>query len=294
MPPNTDSTIALANGRRLAYTEWGDPNGFPILYFHGTPGSRLWCPDEEATRSARVRLVMPDRPGFGGSDDLDGRTLADWPSDVVELADALEIERFAVVGVSAGGAYAAACGALIPSRLTAVGIVSCRALAQYNVAERPGSVEEWTAEERAQYDLAQKDPSAAADLAVAEMASWVADLLDHPESLHEALGKAEGDRWFFTDAERVAAFDAHIRETWRQGQNAIRWELIDVFQPWGFRLADISVPTHVWHGAQDPRVKQEYIDFTASRIPNCRVVVWPDGGHLACVKHWDEVLRALT
>lgn len=294
MPPNTDSTIALADGRRLAYTEWGDPNGFPILYFHGTPGSRLWCPDEAATRSARVRLVMPDRPGFGRSDDQDGRTLADWPSDVVELADALGIERFAVVGVSAGGTYAAACGALIPSRLTAVGIVSCRALAQDNVAERPGSVEEWTAEERAQYELAQKDPSAAAELADAESASWVADVLDHPESLHESLSKAEGDRWFFADLDRVATFDAHIRETWRQGQHAIRWEMVDVFQPWGFRLADISIPTHVWHGAQDPGVKQEYIDFTASRIPNCRVVVWPDGGHLAFVKHWDEVLTALT
>lgn len=294
MPPNTDSTIALADGRSLAYTEWGDPHGYPIMYFHGTPGSRLWCPDEQATRSGRVRLVMPDRPGFGGSDEQDGRTLADWPSDVVGLADALGIERFAVVGVSAGGAYAAACGALIPSRLTAVGIVSCRALAQYNVAERPGCVEEWTGEERVQYELAQKDPSAAADLAVAEMASWVADLLDHPESLHERLSMAEGDRWFFAGLERAATFDAHIRETWRQGRDAIRWELIDVFQPWGFRLADIPVSTHVWHGAQDPGVKQEYIDFTASRIPNCRVVVWPDGGHLAFVKHWGEVLGALT
>lgn len=294
MPPNTDSTIALADGRRLAYTEWGDPNGYPLLYFHGTPGSRLWCPDEEATRSAHVRLVMPDRPGFGGSDDQYGRTLADWPSDVVGLADALEIERFAVVGVSGGGAYAAACGALIPSRLTAVGIVSCRALAQYNVAERPGSVEEWSPEERAQYELAKKDPSAAADLAVAEMANWTAAVLDRPESLHEGLSTAEGDRWFFADADRAATFDTHIRETWRQGPAAIRWELIDVFQPWGFRLADISVLTHVFHGTQDARVKQEFIDFTARRIPNCRVVVWPDGGHLAFVKHWYAVLRALT
>lgn len=206
--------------------------------------------------------------------------MADWPSDVVELADALEIERFAVVGVSAGGTYAAACGALIPSRLTAVGIVSCRALGQYNVAERPGSVEEWTSEERAQYDLAQKDPSAAADLANAELAGWIADVLDHPESLHEALSKAEGDRWFFADSDRVATFDAHIREAWRQGQDAIRWELVDVFQPWGFRLAEISIPTHIWHGAQDHRVKQEYIDFTGSTIPNSRVVVWPDGATL--------------
>jgi len=60
----TDGTIALPGGRRLAYTEWGNPKGYPVLYFHGTPGSRLWCPDESATMSADVRLIMPDRPGI--------------------------------------------------------------------------------------------------------------------------------------------------------------------------------------------------------------------------------------
>ena len=82
------------------------------------------------------------------------------------------------------------------------------------------------------------------------------------------LEAAEGDRWFFKDPTRTAAFDAHIRETWRQGLDAIKWELIDVFQPWGFRLADISIPVSIWHGSQDPWVKQEHIDFQASTIPN--------------------------
>jgi alpha/beta hydrolase family protein len=89
-----DTTVTLADGRRLAYTEWGDPNGSPLLYFHGYPASRLMCPDERATLSAGVRLIAPDRPGVGRSDVQEGRTIADWPADVDSLADALGIDRF--------------------------------------------------------------------------------------------------------------------------------------------------------------------------------------------------------
>ena len=130
LPALRDATVTMPDGRRLAYTEWGLPDGKPVLCFHGTPGSRLWCPDEEATSAARVRLIMPDRPGIGRSDPLEGRTLADWPKDVEALADALQISSFAVVGVSAGGPYAAACAALIPGRLSGVALVSSRPLAK--------------------------------------------------------------------------------------------------------------------------------------------------------------------
>lgn len=81
----------MPDGRKLAYTEWGLPDGKPVMYFHGTPGSRIWCPDEEATSTAGVRLIIPDRPGIGRSDPLEGRTLADLPKDVAALADSLDI-----------------------------------------------------------------------------------------------------------------------------------------------------------------------------------------------------------
>jgi len=85
-----------------------------------------------------------------------------------------------------------------------------------------------------------------------------------------------------------------MRETWRQGVDALKWELIGAFQPWGFRLAEISIPVTIWHGSQDPWVKQEDIDFQASTIPNCSLVIWPDGGHLGFVKHWGEILEAVV
>lgn len=101
--PIRDEQMRLRDGRILAYAEWGDMHGHPVFFFHGSPLSRLWCPDESATRAAAVRLVAVDRPGFGGSDLQPGRRLEDWPSDVTELADALGFDRFAVAGYSAGG-----------------------------------------------------------------------------------------------------------------------------------------------------------------------------------------------
>jgi pimeloyl-ACP methyl ester carboxylesterase len=113
---------------------------------------------------------------------LEGRTLADWPKDVEALAEALGISSFAVVGVSAGGSPAAACAALIPGRLRGVALVSSSGLAKYNWGERPEAVEEWSPEVRAEFDLAQKDPAAAANLAAEHFADEVNPLEKYPDT----------------------------------------------------------------------------------------------------------------
>jgi pimeloyl-ACP methyl ester carboxylesterase len=105
--PRADATITLADGRALAYCEWGNPTGFPVLWMHGGPGSRLLCPDEDATTAAGVRLLTVDRPGYGGSDPRPDPSLLGWADDVKVLADRLSLERFAVVGWSAGGGLCA-------------------------------------------------------------------------------------------------------------------------------------------------------------------------------------------
>jgi pimeloyl-ACP methyl ester carboxylesterase len=292
--PRLDSSITLADGRRLAYAEWGDPNGTPIFFFHGTPGSRLFCPDERATAAAAVRLITPDRPGIGGSDILKARRFADWPADVVALADSLGVDRFAVVGWSAGGIYAAACAALIPSRLTAAGVVSTRHLSQYNFAERPESYDELDADERAEYDLAQKDPAAAAEMAAQQNADIVATLQHDPESYMGPAQWPEPERWFFADEPRARPFYLAASEGVRQGTDGFRWEMIDGWLPWGFRIDRIAMRVHLWYGELDARVARRHIDFAVNRIPDCVLTTWPDVGHFGVAKYWGDVLDALT
>jgi pimeloyl-ACP methyl ester carboxylesterase len=265
-----------------------------LLYFHGNPSSRIWNPGEDATNAAGVRLIIPDRPGVGRSDPKPGRSAADWPGDVVELADALGIGKFAIIGCSAGGPSAAACAAIIPERLTAVGVVNSSTCAKYNWEENPGVEASWTESDQAEFALMRRDVAAGTRLAVANLVESIADMEAHPQAINDDLAQAEGDRWFFTDPARVEIFDAHIRENWRQGAEAVVCEYACVYFPWGFRLADIQIPVHFWHGSQDPWVNRADVDFQVNAIPDCSLVVWEDAGHLGFVKHFDEVLATLT
>ena len=122
----TDNQITLPDGRRLAYAEFGKPDGYPVLYFHGSPASRLepMLIGDEAFNRFGLRVIAPDRPGMGQSDFQPKRGFSDWPADVTALADVLGLDRFSILGNSGGGGYAAVCTAKIPERLRAVVIVS--------------------------------------------------------------------------------------------------------------------------------------------------------------------------
>lgn len=289
-----DTLHELPDGRRLAYTEWGDPHGRPVIMFHGSPLSRLWCPDEAATKAAGVRLIAPDRPGVGGSDVLEARTLGDAAPDVASLADGLGLGRFAVVGLSSGGGWAAACAALIPSRLTAVAIVSSHALADANMAEWPGAYEALDPDDRAEFDLTRKDPVAAGDLVATRQAEWAAAIQERPESIIDLAQWPECDHWFFNDGSRTPDFYASVREFFRQGIEGCRWEFLDAWRPWGFRLDEIPVHVQVWHGEQDTRVTAAQAEFVSNQIPDAVLTTWPDAGHMGMAKHWDQVLAALV
>jgi pimeloyl-ACP methyl ester carboxylesterase len=293
MPPLKDDAIRLLDGRRLAYAEWGDRQGRTVFFFHGTPVSRLYCPDETVTASSHVRLVTVDRPGIGGSDVLPRRTFVDWPKDVVELADALGVGDFGVIGWSAGGPYAAACAARIPARLTGVGIGACRHLSQFNFAENPMALQELGDDDRQLFELAQQDPDAAAHASAKADEQFVRALWDRPETLLDRVKIPKADQWFWKDPERRRSFLEAVRESVRQGPEAFAWEEIDVFLPWGFRLADITMEVQLFHGEQDTWVERRHVDFIVEALPNARLTVWPDSGH-GPSRHWAEILDAVT
>jgi pimeloyl-ACP methyl ester carboxylesterase len=120
-----DFTVRLSDGRSIGIVSVGRDDGFPIIHAHGSDMSRLEVKLFAAQAdTAGVRLIGLDRPGVGRSDPKPGSRLFDWPDDVLEVADRLSIEQFAVEGLSAGGPYALACASKIPQRLTACGLIS--------------------------------------------------------------------------------------------------------------------------------------------------------------------------
>lgn len=128
-PSKLNQTLQLAGGRTLGFAEYGSPEGSPILYFHGNPGSRLELTlfdslDAVLTRQ-NLRMIAVDRPGIGLSDFQSRRRFIDWPADVAEFADkVLKLDRFNLMTYSAGGPFGAVCALKIPDRLERVTLIS--------------------------------------------------------------------------------------------------------------------------------------------------------------------------
>jgi pimeloyl-ACP methyl ester carboxylesterase len=155
MAVKSDNQIKLQDGHLGGYAEYGDLQGKPVLHFHGLPSSRLELHRsaiEQIAERLHARVIVVERPGIGLSD-YHPYTIVSWPNIVTEFADALHLERFAVMGLSSGGKYVAACAWKIPDRLTAAGILngSCP-------FDLPGAKETLSKEDRQVYHLATKSP----------------------------------------------------------------------------------------------------------------------------------------
>ena len=155
MPEKTaGSTLRLRDGRSRGYAVYGDPDGKPGFYFHGFPGSRIQARVIDATAERLgICIIALERPGFGLSDFKPGRSIIDWPEDVIQAADVMGIDRFVVLGPSAGATYAMACALKISHRLTAVGIVN-----GFGPLDVPGATDGMRRLERWFFALARRLP----------------------------------------------------------------------------------------------------------------------------------------
>lgn len=286
------ATARLRDGRTLAYDGWGPPHGPLVFGFHGGGLSRL-AHYGDAPDRAGVRLVMPDRPGFGLSDDHPGGTLLDWAADVGELADELGAERFAVFGVSAGGPPALACAYSAARRVAAAGVVS--GVGPYQ--DEPELAPFLDDDRRALVELARSDPEAALDEIRRQCEDEVELLATNPEALLGAWppGTPESDRETMAAPEIRMRFLAAFRESASRGpEGCVHETVLHYAQPWGFRLQDVTVPVHVWHGERDPFVPVEAARLLGRRIPGATLTVYPGEGHAVDYRHIEEILRTLT
>ena len=286
--PDLLQTITLRDGRTLSYARFGDPDGSPVFYFHGFPGSRLEPRiGHEGALKAGVKLLAIDRPGFGRSTRKPGRCLLDWPDDVVELADALGIERFAVMGVSGGGPYAAACALKIPQRLRAAAIVC-----GVGPLDVPGITEGMMRTNRMLFGAARY----LGPVLRIMMASMSRALLRDPLKAMERMAGSlpEPDRILMQSPEVREHFGAGVREALRQGTKPAVEEAKIYGKPWGFRLEDISMPVELFQGELDVNVPVGMGRYQASAIPNCRAHFYPDEGHLSLAQNrMGDILAAL-
>lgn len=283
-----DRLVSLRDGRRLGYAEYGPSTGTPLFFFHGLGTTRVICPPDDGLLVRQgVRLISVDRPGLGLSDPQPRRRLLDWPADVIQLADQLGVGRFAAVGWSGGGPYAAACAYLLPDRVTSIGLVSSPApLAGEPAADYLRRFDRTAARAagRAPWMIRlalwhwgrpqRRDPTRFFDRSLADMIEADRDVLAHPELRGRMI--------------------ANSAELYRQGGRGMYHEALVLARRWGFSPRDIRVPVHIWHGEADDTVPVSMAHYMARSIPHAQARIVPAGGHHLLYSRWPEIITALA
>ena len=284
-----EDLFELTDGRSLAYAEWGEPAGVPVILLHGTPGTHHACPDndlaDETTVRLGVRLVTISRPGYSRSTPQPGRTLLGWVDDVAQLADALALDRFALIGVSGGGPYAMACAFRLPERVGVLSLVSTGG----PLDEVPGDRDVLAPDTRAIVDLVRTDPERALKRLIKE-SSW---LTENPEAVLDPSGWPESDRWIVEDPTARELMLEEMREAGRLGPLGHVWDVMGFHREWGFSPRQIRVPTQIWHGESDGILSPRHFVYLAMAIPEARATLWPGQGHTAIFRgpYWGQVLE---
>jgi pimeloyl-ACP methyl ester carboxylesterase len=268
--------VTTSDGRVLTVREDGDPEGFPVLFISGTPGSStIYEPHARDATERGIRLFSYDRPGYGCSTRQKDRKVADCASDIAAVCDGLGIERFGVWGISGGGPHALAAAALLPGRVIAAaalasvapydaeGLDFLEGMGEQNVEEF-GTIFEGEAVHRASMEKQREELLSATPEQLREL--WqtllgpsdrevatgllAAFLLDH---MRAGIGSS-GDGWIDDDRAFVA--------------------------PWGFDLASIRVPVQLWQGEQDQFVPRAHGVWLAEHIPGVDARLTAEDGHL--------------
>ena len=267
----------LPDGRTLTYTDIGDPNGTCVMHFHGAPASRFLLDiydDEFKTHGLRV--VSPDRPGYGGSTPQPGRSMADWPADVEAMADALGIDQFVAMGSSSGGPYTVACCALLPDR-TLGGLVIAGATDMSWPPASDGYPE-------VELEIMALDGEAVAieycrdRFGVDGGGFFDEDPLTWPEP----------DEVFLADEEMGQHLTRAMGEAFAQGVAGYAQDMIVQGRPWPFNPAAISCPVRVLHGELDDITPMAHSRHTARVIPDAEFDTVAGHGHASIM---DEIPR---
>lgn len=278
-PVKETNFLTLSCGRELCYAEYGDPQGRPLLFFHGWPSSRLQgYALDEVCREHGVRLVAPDRPGVGQSELQPERALQDWPEVVAELADHLKWDRFLVIGVSGGGPYAVATAAAFPERVERAAVV-CGAPPLANFPDRSAMM--WPY--RALLAIRPRAPFLIP--AVLKVSNWISQYpVNEPPMSWAMRWTSPADRKAMLQQENFEMVTRSFREGIAPGMKGVTIDGDIYTSDWGIDFSKITVPIEFWHGDEDRNIPFSMVKEYASWIPSAEAHYLPGEGHYSMIE----------
>jgi pimeloyl-ACP methyl ester carboxylesterase len=292
--------VRLADGRVLAWVELGAATGVPVMAFHGSPGSGWgFSPFHSTAADGGVRLIAVDRPGYGTSTHHPARRLADFPADVEQLADHLGLDRFAVIGHSAGGPHALACARFLPDRL-----LGCGVLSGFAPQSRTALTDGMMLTNRIQTAVYRHWPRRL-DGVAAGLWRLALPLMVPLFRLGRRHRDRDVDRMLrrmlpacdLAVVSRPEIRQILVEEAAAFNSATVRTSVQDMaicIREWGFGLEDIDTPVHVWHGELDRNIPVAHARALAATIPNPTLHLCPGEGHWLLADHMAQVLHLVA
>src|SRR6478735_2272192 len=266
--PALEGTIAVRDGRRLSFAEYGPRSGPAIIWMHGTPGARRQIPLEAREYADRqgIRIIGIDRPGIGSSTPHLYPDVLDWTADLEILMDTLAVDTARLIGLSGGGPYVLAAGAALPERVHGIGVLG-------GVAPTRGP------------DAA---PGGPIQLAIRLARPLAGSALD----LYAAVQPA-GDRTLLSRPEFKAMFLDDLLNGSRFQTSAPLNDLLLFTRDWGFAVSDVQVPVRWWHGDADHIVPFAHGRHMVERLPDATLHVIDGESHLGGLGIAEQVIGTL-
>ncbi|HSJ04590.1 MAG: alpha/beta fold hydrolase [Verrucomicrobium sp.] len=266
-------SLTLSSGRKLAYAEYGNPEGVPLLYFHGWPGSRLQGElFHEAGVKHGLRIIACDRPGLGKSDFQPGRKLLDWPPLMGELTEHLKVDKFHLLGVSGGGPYVLAMAHTFPHRVLSAGVI-CGA---------PPLREVGTGELMWTYKLAlwgQRHTPLLLGPGLALAAKFLGLPKDHKATRMLLKKQCERDQLAMEDGRLYTIMTNAGRESLLSGAKAVSTDGNIYSSDWGIDFAAVQYPVRYWHGGRDTNIPVSLVERFVAKLPKSELTILPEEGH---------------
>jgi pimeloyl-ACP methyl ester carboxylesterase len=281
--------VRTGDGRIVRTAAFGSRRGFPVVWHHGNPGSRVAPVSETVLEDAGVLLITYDRPGGGCSDPLPGRRIASSGADVAAIADTWGIDQFGTAGFSGGGSFALATAALLGDRVLAAAVLSGAApIDAEGLDFTAGMTDTGTGFGDNQVEqgraklLLEMEPTRQAILSDPHQA-----LLGFVEEWPEA------DREALLSRDLAVPISEGMAECVRVAADGWLDDSVAFYRPWGFDIAMITVPVAIWHGRDDTAAPITHGRWLAERIPGCELHEL-DGGHYVAYVAIPDILRWLV
>jgi pimeloyl-ACP methyl ester carboxylesterase len=290
-PMHRKDVVQLHDGGVIAFQEYGDPTGTPVIFCHGWPSSRTMAQlTEEPARALGIRIISPDRPGISGSSIHLDRKLSDWPRVVEQLVNDLAIDEFRILAISGGAPYAYATAISMAERVRAIavagGVIPFAELKDFTgllplyrwmltfYRTRPGVL-------RHMFHL------------VRPFLSFHAPIRLRPLLLKMLLLRECDAASLRDDAAFEAIFESQ-RRAWRGSAEGVMIDARIYAEPWGFAVEDVGAPVRLWHGTEDRAFSVRLAEDIAKRLPNCKARFVQDEGHYSLpIRHMREILEDL-